>query len=166
MAMLKHGLMLLCILLLIVAGIPLTTLRAAGPSSIAGHVHVGARRGIADVRVELLEAVSGRPVGTPLLVTTTDSRGAWAFNGLAPGDYVLRVVECGYMSGLPVTLSSGETTAALILDLPVAALLCAGAAAAPQANEDEGDDRNWFLIMLGPALAGAAAGFAYLLDAS
>lgn len=91
--------------------------QVAQQGSIAGEaldLDAGGRP-LANVRVELLQAVVGQPLGGAVQVTTTSSRGAWAFTGVEPGDYVVKLIVDGQVAGIPVVVGAGEVLNGLLI---------------------------------------------------
>lgn len=95
--------------------------------TISGEVLDAGGRAVVNQRVELVQA---REV---VQTTTSGSRGEWTFANVAPGDYVVRVVINGQVTGIRVTLTPGQAVSN--------ALIVAPSAAAPSAA---------FLVALGP----------------
>ena len=60
--------------------------QAAQQASISGEALDAGGRPLANIRVDLLEAAAGQPVGGVLQTTTTTSEGAWTFTSVEPGD--------------------------------------------------------------------------------
>ena len=110
--------------------------QAARQGSIAGEALDAGGRPLANIPVELLQAVAGQPVGGVLQTTTTDSRGAWTFTNLEGGDYVVRIIVNGQIAGIPVSLGPGAGLFNLVIVAP------SSASAVPV-----------FLLALGPLLA-------------
>ena len=81
--------------------------RAAQQGSIAGEALDAGGRPLANIPVELLQAVAGQPVGGAVQTTTTDSRGAWTFTNVEAGDYVVRIMAGGQVAGIPVVVTAG-----------------------------------------------------------
>lgn len=87
-------------------GAPVASWGAAVPGrgSVSGQALDAGGRPLAHVRVELVEAVGVRPVGRVVRATATDTRGAWAFGRVPPGDYVARVALGGRTAGAAVSV--------------------------------------------------------------
>lgn len=86
-------------------------LLAANAGWVSGYAVDAAARPLPNLRVELVEAVRGQPVGVPLQAKLTDGLGAWSFNAVPAGDYVVRMVDGDWTAGVPVSVaeSSGAT---------------------------------------------------------
>ncbi len=95
--------------------------QAARQGSIAGEALDAGGRPLANIPVELLQAVAGQPVGGVLQTTTTDSRGAWIFANVEAGDYVVRIVVSGQIAGIPVSLGPGAGLSNLVIVAPSSA---------------------------------------------
>lgn len=92
-------------------------------AAITGAVVDPGGRPAANQRVELVQG------GTILETVTTGMQGEWKFADLAPGDYVVRAVVNGQVTGARVSVAAGETERTLIV-LPAAATASAAALAA------------------------------------
>ena len=104
---------------------------------VSGHAIDAAGRPLPHLRVELLKAFQGQPVGVPLQANVTDGRGAWTFSGVSVGDYVVRMVYRGRTAGVPVSVvEASEVPGVLIVapSLPPGRLLQGQAAAAAAAT--------------------------------
>lgn len=116
-----------------VSGTPPLLAESAG--WVSGHAVDAAGRPLPSLRVELLKAFRGQPLGVPLQARVTDGRGAWSFSGVPAGDYVVRMVERGRIAGVPVSVaeSSGATGVLIVApSLPLERL--------SQNREDEDDE--------------------------
>jgi hypothetical protein len=76
--------------------------RAVG--TVSGQALDAGGRPLANVRVELVEAVAARPTGRVVKMTVTGVQGAWAFRRVSPGEYVVRMAVGGHTAGAPVTV--------------------------------------------------------------
>lgn len=103
------------------------TSKAAQLGTISGEAVDAGGRALVNQRVELVQ--SGEVVQT----TTTGSHGEWTFTGVIPGDYVVRIVINGQITGVRVLVAPGQAV--------INALVVAPSAAAPSAA---------FLFRLGP----------------
>ena len=151
---------------LAVVGLPGLALEAAVPGSVSGRALNAAGRPIANGEVEIFQAVAGRPVGSTLHATTTDRAGAWAFDAVVAGDYVVRLTTGRQSAGVPVSLDAGMSVDGVTLIAPSAfALQEPGAAAAAQGQSPPAV--NWWALgTLVGGLAAAAVGVTVLRDAS
>ena len=97
------------VLALAVSGTP--PLLAGSAGWVSGQAVDAAGRPLPSLRVELLKAFRGQPLGVPLQAQVTDGRGAWSFSGVPAGDYVVRMVDRYRTTGVPVSVaeSSGAT---------------------------------------------------------
>lgn len=118
--------------------------QAAQQGSIAGEALDAGGRPLANIPVELLQAIAGQPIGGAVQTTTTDSRGAWTFTNVEAGDYVVRIMAGGQVAGIPVVVTAGVAVTNQLIVAPSLATtsLQAGAPAA----------------LSTPALAGIVAG--------
>lgn len=96
-------------------------------ATISGEVVDAGGRALLNQRVELVRA------GEITQTTSTGSRGEWSFVNVTPGDYVVRIVVNGQVSGIRVSVAPGQVV--------TNALIVAPSAAAPSAA---------FLVLLGP----------------
>ena len=85
---------------------------------VSGHAIDAANRPLPNLRVELLKAFRGQPVGVPQQAQVTDGRGAWTFNGVPVGDYVVRMVYHDRATGVPVSVTAGSETPSVLLVAP------------------------------------------------
>ncbi len=81
---------------------------AASPENVTGRVRAaGTRAPLAAIRVQLLAPESGGPVAE----TLTDEDGRFAFRGVVPGSYTLRLAAAGYQAATaPIDVVAGEVT--------------------------------------------------------
>ena len=92
--------------------------QAAQQGSIAGEALDAGGRPLANIPVELLQAVAGQPVGGAVQTTTTDSRGAWTFTNVEAGDYVVRILASGQVAGIPVVVTAGVAVTGQLIVAP------------------------------------------------
>ena len=117
-------------LALVLAGLPAAPLQAAAPGTVAGQVTSAVGQPLARVPVTLFPAANARPAGAAMRTEVTDASGGWAFSGLTPGDYYVRLTIGRHVIGEPVTISAAEGRDGVLLLAPSAALLQGQAAAA------------------------------------
>ncbi len=65
--------------------------------------------GVANVTVELYACVGGAPAGAALATTTTNSNGDYAFLGLMPGQYIVKLITPNGYSLSPVDVGADGT---------------------------------------------------------
>ena len=94
------------------------TLRAESAGLVSGRVVNAVGRPLAGLRVELIEALRGRPVGVALRVNLTDARGAWSFGDVPAGGYVVRMVDGERITGVPVHVSEASVVAGVTIVAP------------------------------------------------
>ena len=107
------------IIALATAGVPSAALAASQSagvqsSAVAGTVRRANMRVVANANVQIRNVESGEISGR----TTTDDAGAFAFAGLAPGNYVVEVVDAaGKVLGIgtPFSLTAGATASASVI---------------------------------------------------
>lgn len=92
--------------------------QAVQQGSIAGEALDAGGRPLANIPVELLQVVAGQPVGGAVQTTTTDSRGAWTFTDVEAGDYVVRIMAGGQVSGIPVVVTAGAAVTDQLIVAP------------------------------------------------
>ena len=114
-------------------------LLAEAASRVSGHVLDAGGRPLAHLPVHLVESSQGAPAGVPFLTAITDGGGAWSFGAVPAGEYVVRIMDRGRTTGLPVSVTDASDASGLVIVAP--SLLSSGPA--PQAQG---------------AAAGAAAG--------
>ena len=85
---------------------------------VSGHAVDAAARPLPNLRVELVETLRGQPVGVPLQAKLTDGRGAWTFNGVSAGDYVVRMVYQDRTTGVPVNVAEGSGATGVLIVAP------------------------------------------------
>jgi len=88
---------------------------AAQQGTISGEALDAGGRALAGQRVELVQ--SGEVVQT----TTTGTRGEWTFANVAPGEYVVRMLVNGQVTGIRVSLASGQAVTNALIVAPSAA---------------------------------------------
>ena len=103
------------LLVAILTGVP-PLLAAAG--SVAGHALDAGGRPLADLRIELVEAIQGRALGRTLRARLTDDRGAWSFRGVPAGEYVVRMVDRNRTVGVPVSVTTASGAAGVVIVAP------------------------------------------------
>ena len=116
---------------LLATGVPMAQVQAAVAGEVSGHAVDAIGRPLANADVEIFEAAGGQPVGRSLHAARTDRGGAWAFQRMAPGDYVVRLTAGRQQIGVPVSLGPEESIAGLTIVAPAAAALQAEPAATP-----------------------------------
>ena len=84
--------------------------------TISGQAMDAGGRALIGQKVELLLA------GEIVQTTTTGSRGEWSFTSVAPGDYVVRIVLNGQVSGIRASVTPGQTVANALIVAPSAAV--------------------------------------------
>jgi len=106
------------IVALAMAGVPSAALAAsqgaAQSAAVAGTVRRANARVVPDANVQIRNVENGDVAGR----TTTDDAGTFAFAGLAPGNYVVEVVDAaGKVLGVgtPFSLTAGGTASASII---------------------------------------------------
>lgn len=83
--------------------------------TIAGEAVDAGGRALVGQRVELVQG------GLVIQTTTTGPRGEWRFTNVAPGEYVVRLVVNGQVSGIRVSLAAGQAVERALLVAPSAA---------------------------------------------
>jgi hypothetical protein len=101
-------------------GVPLAAAQApasgrAAAGTISGEAMDAGGRPVVNQRVELVQS------GVILQSTTTGPRGEWAFVGVAPGDYIVRLVVNGQVTGIRVALGPGQAVTDAVIVAPSAA---------------------------------------------
>ncbi len=134
---------------------PMASLQAVVAGSVSGYVLNAAGRPLANLEVELFEAAGGQPVGRRLYAATTSLRGAWAFSGVAPGDYVVRLSVGRQQIGAPVSFERGQGVEGVTLVAPSTAALQTEAAGAAAAAASGGSTAAYVAAVVA-AVAGAA----------
>jgi len=76
---------------------------------IAGEAVDAGGQALANQRIELLQK------GAVIATTATDSRGDYSFKGIASGEYVVRMMVNGTVTGIRVVLSQDQVANALIV---------------------------------------------------
>ena len=99
--------------------------------AVAGRLVDAAGQALGGVTVELSPAEGGQSVSSPVQVGVTDAQGAWAFSGVAPGEYVVQAVMDTSVVGVPVTVDATLLSGVVIVGPSAAA---AGAVAASAAG--------------------------------
>lgn len=84
-------------------------------ATLSGMVADAGGRAVVSQTVELVQD------GQIVQSATTGSRGEWAFTNVAPGDYVVRVVINGQVSGIRATVTAGQAVANALIVAPSAA---------------------------------------------
>ena len=84
-------------------------------AAISGETLDAGGRALVNQRVELVRA------GDVVQSTTSGSRGEWSFTNVAPDEYVVRTVVNGQVTGIRVTVTSGQTIAHALIVAPTAA---------------------------------------------
>lgn len=84
-------------------------------ATISGEVVDAGGRAVVSQQVELVRE------GQVVQSTTTGSRGEWSFTNVTPGDYVVRVVINGQVSGIRVSVTPGQAVANALIVTPSAA---------------------------------------------
>ena len=126
-------------------------LPAQTTGAVAGRLLDEAGEALRNVTAGLFAAEGGEPVGDALQTTcVTDPRGAWAFSGVTPGEYVVQAVLGEQVFGAAVTVGSTLSAGVLIV-VPSAA---AEAGAAEGRCGPEGPDPAWLAAVL---ISGAVA---------
>jgi hypothetical protein len=90
---------------------------AARPGSVSGEAVDAGGRALVSQRVELVLVQVSDVVQT----TTTGSRGEWAFANVAPGDYVVRMLVNGQVTGIRVSVPAGQAVASALIVVPASA---------------------------------------------
>ena len=125
---------------------------------ISGHVLDAGGRPLAHLPVQLLESSRGEPAGVPVRTSVTDGGGAWSFDAVPVGEYVVRVMDRGRTTGLPVSITDASGASGLVIVAPslpssARAPQAQGAAAAAGA----GAGVSTAAIVVGAVAAAAAA---------
>ena len=131
-------------------------LPAQTTGAVAGRLLDEAGGALRNVTVGLFAAEGGEPVGDALQTTcVTDPRGAWAFSGVTPGEYVVQAVLGEAVFGVAVTVGSTLSAGVLIV-VPSPAAAGAGTGAGACAVEQE--DSAWLpVVLIGGAVAAVSA---------
>lgn len=124
---------------------------------VSGHAVDAVGHPLPNLRVELLKAFRGQPRGVPLRAHVTDGRGAWSFDGVAAGDYVVRMVYDDRSASVPVSVTEASGTLGVLIVAP----------SLPPARFSQGDEDDavapWLargsnaLAVAGAVIAAAAA---------
>lgn len=93
-------------------------LLAAGGGGVSGHVLNAGGHPLAGLRVELVEAFEGRPLGVPIQANVSDERGAWSFAGVPAGEYVVRTSYRDRTTGVGVSVSEGSAAPGILIVAP------------------------------------------------
>jgi len=83
--------------------------------TISGEAVDAGGRALVNQRVDLVQA------GTVVQTTTTGVRGEWHFTNVAPGDYVVRIVMNGQVTGIRVSVAPGQAITGALIVAPSAA---------------------------------------------
>ena len=121
----------------LIAGLSASPLLAEIAGSVSGRAVDATGRPLANLRVELVEAFRGHPVGVPVQASLTDRRGAWSFSGVSAGQYVVRMVQRQRMTGVAVSVADASEVVDVSLvapSLPPAAVRLQGQEGAGQAG--------------------------------
>lgn len=111
--------------------------------AISGSVLDAGGRAVVGQEVELVEQASGTVVQTGV----TGARGSYTFANVTAGEYLVRAVVAGKVSGIAVSLGSGNTVASLIVVPAAASATSAIVMTAPMA-----------ILLFGSVAAAIAAG--------
>ena len=125
---------------------------------VSGHVLDAGGRPLADLPVHLVEFSQGEPAGVPVRTALTDGGGAWSFGAVPVGEYVVRVMDRGHSTGLPVSVTDASGASGLVIVAP--SLLSSGPAPQGQgaaAAAGAGGGVSTAAIVAGVAAAAAAA---------
>lgn len=123
---------------------------------VSGHVLDAGGRPLADLPVHLMESSQGEPAGVPVRTAVTDGGGAWSFGAVPVGEYVVRVMDRGRTTGLPVSVTDASGASGLVIVAP--SLLSSGPAPQGQAAAaGAGGGVSTAAIVAGVAAAAAAA---------
>ena len=121
------------VVVLVIAGLSgAPPLLAENAGWVSGRVLDAGGHPLTDLRVELVPAYRGRPVGVPVQADLTDGRGSWSFSGISAGDYVVRMVRQEQITGVAVSVADASGVADLLIvapSLPRAAAALQGGAA-------------------------------------
>jgi len=97
-------------------GAPVVTLaQSVQLGAISGEFMDAGGRAIASQQVELVQD------GVVLRTATTDSTGQWTFASVKPGEYIVRTTLNGRVTGVAVTLATGQSLATANIVAPSAA---------------------------------------------
>ena len=147
-------------------------LLAENAGGVSGRVLDAGGHPLADLRVELVRAYRGQPVGVTLRAASTDGRGAWSFGGVPAGAYVVRMVRQQQATGVAVSVADASNVAGVLIvapSLPRAASVLQGAAAGGGAAPSFLGELPAILLGVSSTVVVAAAvinGVAVLLDES
>ena len=83
--------------------------------TISGEAVDAGGRALVNQRVELVQA------GEVVHTTTTGSRGEWIFTSVLPGDYVVRMLVNGKVTGIRVIVTPGQAVTNALIVAPSAA---------------------------------------------
>ena len=125
---------------------------------VSGHVLDAGGRPLAHLPVHLLESSQGEPAGVPVRTAVTDGGGAWSFGAVPVGEYVVRVMDRGRSTGLPVSVTDASGASGLVIVAP--SLLSSGPAPQGQgaaAAAGAGGGVSTAAIVAGVVAAAAAA---------
>lgn len=107
----------LAIVLVLAGSVPAVALAAPqGPGQLTGSVRDAGDRPAANVLVRLRNLDTGVVAGT----TTTNSGGAYAFTGVAPGNYVVEVLDASgqiLATSAALSVSAGQGLAGVLVTL-------------------------------------------------
>jgi hypothetical protein len=125
---------------------------------VSGHALDAGGRPLAHLPVQLVESPQGAPAGVPVRTVVTDGGGAWSFGAVPVGEYVVRVVDRGRTTGLPVSVTDASGASGLVIVAP--SLLSSGPAPQAQgaaAGAAAGAGVSTTAIVVGAVAAAAAA---------
>ena len=103
---------LVLILMTATLGVPASASAQTQAAAISGQAVDAGGRALINQRVELVR--DGQVVQT----TTTGNRGEWTFANVAAGNYVVRIVVNGQVSGIRVPVVAGQTAANALIVAP------------------------------------------------
>lgn len=125
---------------------------------VSGHVLDAGGRPLAHLPVHLMASSQGAPAGVPVRIAVTDGGGAWSFGAVPAGEYVVRVMDRGRSTGLPVSVTDASGASGLVIVAP--SLLSSGPAPQGQgaaAAAGAGGGVSTAAIVAGVVAAAAAA---------
>ena len=107
---------------LTVMGAPVSLMaQGVQQGSVSGEALDAGGRPLANIRVELFEAINRQPLGVALQTTLTGSQGDWTFTHVDPGEYVVQIVVNGHIAGIPVSVGAGTMLGGVLIVAPSAA---------------------------------------------